>query len=92
MFFLFMKRGDAKISRKNLVSCTLVGTFFATCNLLNTFLAGRLDSSVFFPLINIGSILFSMIFGFIVYKEKITKRDIVVLVLAISAIILISIN
>ncbi len=90
LFFLFMKRGDTKIKPKNLLSCSVIGVFFATCNLLNTYLAGRLDSAIFFPAINIGSILFSLILGLIIYKEKPTKKDLIVLSLSIASIILVN--
>ena len=90
MFFLALKRGDTKIAPKNLASCTLVGVFFATCNILNTYLAGRLDSAIFFPLLNIGSILLSLILGIIIYKERLTKKDLIVLLLSATAIILVN--
>ncbi|MBQ8566854.1 MAG: EamA family transporter [Clostridia bacterium] len=90
LFFLFLKKGSIQIQRKNLISCSAIGVFFATCNLLNTYLAGKLNSSVFFPAINIGSILFSTVLGFIVYKEKPTKKDLIVLLLSITSIILVN--
>ncbi len=90
LFFLFLKKGSSKIQRKNLISCSVIGIFFATCNLLNTYLAGRLNSSVFFPAINIGSILFSLILGLIIYKEKPTKKDLIVLLLSITSIVLVN--
>lgn len=90
LFFLFKKKGDTRIQKRNLISCSVIGIFFATCNLLNTYLAGRLDSAIFFPAINIGSILFSLILGLIIYKEKPTKKDLIVLMLSVSAIILVN--
>ena len=90
MFFLFLKSGSSKIRTKNLVSCSVIGIFFATCNLLNTYLAGRLASYVFFPAINIGSILFSLILGLIIYKERPTKKDLLVLLLSITSIVLVN--
>ena len=88
--FLFLKKGPTKVQGKNLASGSLIGVFFATCNLLNTYLAGKLSSSVFFPAINIGSILFSLILGLIIYKEKPTKKDVLVLILALISIILVN--
>ncbi|MBO5356899.1 MAG: EamA family transporter [Clostridia bacterium] len=90
IFFLTMKKGANQITRKNFVFCMLVGSFFSCCNMLNTYLSGVLDSAVFFPLINIGSILSSLILGLIVYKEKITKKDAIVLVLGFLAIVLVN--
>ena len=90
LFFLFFKKGDTKIQARNLSACSVVGIFFATCNILNTYLAGKLDSAIFFPLLNIGSILFSLLFGFIIYREKLTKKDIAILLLSATAIVLVN--
>jgi glucose uptake protein GlcU len=59
-------------------------------NLLNTFLAGALDSAIFFPAINIGSIVMSTVFGLIFYKEKLTKKDFIILGLGALAILLVN--
>ena len=87
---LLLKRGSTKIRGKNLTSASLVGVFFASCNLINTYLAGKLASAVFFPALNIGGILFSLLLGFIIYREKITKKDVLVLLLAAASIILVN--
>ena len=47
-------------------------------------------SAVFFPAPNIGVILFSLVLGMVIYREKITKKDILVLLLASSSIILVN--
>ena len=90
LFFFIKKPGQKKTSKKSLGSCAIVGSFFAICNLLNTILAGRLDSAIFFPAINIGSILISTILGIIIYREKLTKRDIIVIFLGVIAIVLVN--
>ena len=90
LFFLFLTKGPNSIQKKNFVACSVIGVFFASCNLLNTYLAGELNSSVFFPAINSSSILFSLILSLIIYKEKPTKKDIIVLVLSITSIVLVN--
>lgn len=90
LFFLAMKKGETAISRRNVISCTVIGAFFSICNLLNTYLAGKLDSAIFFPVLNIGGILLSSALGIIIYKERLIKKDIVVLLLAIASIILVN--
>lgn len=90
IFFLLMKKGENQITRKNASFSIMVGSIFSCCNMLNTYLSGKLDSAVFFPLINIASILSSLILGLIVYKEKITKKDATVLILGFIAIILVN--
>lgn len=90
LFFLFLKKGSAKLQSKNFAFCIVIGVFFAICNLLNTYLAGKHNSSVFFPAINISSILFSLILSLIIYKEKPTKKDSIVLLLSIASIVLVN--
>lgn len=84
------KKSDTRLASKKGAFAALVGVCFALCNILNTTLAGRLPSAVFFPLLNVGSILFSLALGIVIYHEKITKRDAVILALGALAIILIN--
>lgn len=57
---LFKKDG-IHAGKRGFGSAAGVGICFAICNLLNTFLAARLDSAVFFPMLNIGVILCSLL-------------------------------
>ena len=88
---LFAKRETQMKIGKKLIFGIGIGTAFGVCNLLNTILAGQLNSAVFFPVFNIGTILFSIASGVICYKEKISKKDLTVLLLGIISILLITI-
>ena len=88
---LFAKREpQIKIGRK-LIFGAGIGVAFGLCNLLNTILAGQLDSAVFFPVLNIGTIFFSIVAGIIFYKEKISRNDLIAFLLGIISILLITI-
>ena len=88
---LFAKREpQIKIGRK-LIFGAGIGGAFGLCNLLNTILAGQLDSAVFFPVLNIGTIFFSIVSGIIFYKEKISRNDLISFLLGIISILLITI-
>ena len=90
-FALLAKKTDAdSISPRKLAVASSVGLFFGCCNLLNTSLAGMLDSAIFFPTLNVGVILLSMICGVIFFKEKIKKREISVLILGLASILLLN--
>ena len=67
-----------------------VGVCFALCNLLNTFLAGRLDSAVFFPGLNVGTILLSTVLSLFLFREKLSVRHLGVLALGTVSILLIN--
>lgn len=90
IFFFAKKSSEKKIERKAVGICALVGTFYSVCNMINTHLAGTLDSAIFFPALNIGSIVISMLLGLAIYKERLTKKDVLVLLLGAAAIFLVN--
>ena len=93
IFSLFAKKqGDTSFRRGKLAVASCVGLFFGCCNLLNTSLAGLLDSAIFFPTLNIGVILLSMICGVIFFKEKISKKELAVLILGGLSILLLNLG
>lgn len=91
IFSLFVKKqGDPPFRRGKLAVASCIGVCFGCCNLLNTTLAGLLDSAIFFPTLNIGVILLSMICGVIFFKERILKKEITVLILGGVSILLLN--
>lgn len=88
--FLFSK--DAiKFNVKTVVLPSLTGMCFGGANLLNTVLAGRMKSAVFFPVQNIGTIILSALLGIIFFKEKITLKTVIIIALGISVVAVFSI-
>ena len=87
---LAKKQGDPPFRRGKLAAASCIGVCFGCCNLLNTTLAGLLDSAIFFPSLNIGVILLSMICGVIFFKERILKKEITVLILGGVSILLLN--
>ena len=93
IFSLFAKKqGDPPFRRGKLAAASCIGVCFGCCNLLNTTLAGLLDSAIFFPTLNIGVILLSMICGVIFFKERILKKEITVLILGGVSILLLNLG
>ena len=93
LFALCSKKKSVSAFRpQKLAVASGIGVFFGCCNLLNTTLAGLLPSAIFFPTLNIGVILLSMICGVIFFKEKIRKRELSVLILGGVAILLLNIG
>lgn len=88
---LLSKREAEKNEGRKFLAAGGIGIAFASCNLLNTTLAGILPSTVFFPVLNVGTILLSLLFGVLIYKDKITKKDAFVLASGIVSIILITV-
>jgi drug/metabolite transporter (DMT)-like permease len=88
---ILAKKDTSVISHKMHTSAFSTGLCFGCCNLLNTTLAGRLNSAVFFPLQNISVILLSLLFSIIIFREKPTRKDIYVLLLGGISIFLLNI-
>lgn len=92
LFISLFAKSESQIKiRRKLIFGAGIGVAFGLCNLLNTILAGRLESSVFFPVLNIGTILFSIVSGVVFYKEKISGKDLKVLLFGSLSILLITI-
>ncbi len=68
----------------------LAGLCFGGANLCNTILAGKMKSAVFFPLQNISTVLLSAVLGIILFKEKLTIKTVIILLLGAAVILLFS--
>lgn len=84
------ENNEYTLTAKKRISASGAGICFGCCNLLNTFLAGNLNSSFFFPVQNIGTILMSLVISAIVFREKPGKKEYIVLILGICAIFLLN--
>lgn len=76
--------------KKQSLCAALAGICFGSCNLLNTTLAGKLDSAVLFPVLNIGVIVLSMVAGWLFFRERLQKKDYTVIILGIAAVLLLA--
>jgi drug/metabolite transporter (DMT)-like permease len=81
---------DNVIPKRTLPIASLIGLFFGCCNLLNTTLAGLLDTAIFFPTLNIGIIFLTTLSGAIIYKERITRKELTVLLCGSASILLLN--
>lgn len=91
LFAAFSKEkslSDLRPQKLAVASC--VGVCFGCCNLLNTTLAGLLPSAIFFPTLNICVILLSMLCGVVFFKERLSKKEVAVLILGGASIILLN--
>ena len=78
-----------KISFK--IPPVMAGLCFGFASLVNTMLAGRIDSTILFPTLNIGVMIVSMLAGIFIFKEKPTKQQIAAFTLGICSILILSI-
>lgn len=93
LFALFTKRASCVPLRKGqFLVAPCIGAFFGCCNLINVTLAARLESAVLFPTLNIGAILLSLVGGAFIFKEKLGRREITVLLIGTISILLLSLG
>lgn len=70
-----------------LIGCMLLnGICFAVLNRLNLYLSGVVDSAVFFPIVNGGSLILTMIAAIVVFRERLTRKQWIGIVLGVLAV------
>ena len=87
---LIFKKNSSTVKTKIEVFPVLAGICFGIANLLNTLLAGRIDSAILFPIQNIGVMLICAVLGVVIFRERITKSQSVALGLGALAILVLS--
>ncbi|MBQ9860516.1 MAG: hypothetical protein IJO76_07595 [Clostridia bacterium] len=86
----FTCRQPLRICKTNTLYPALAGLCFGGANLCNTLLAGRMRSAAFFPLQNISTILLSVVLGIILFRERLNRRTIVIILLGVAVVLLFS--
>lgn len=87
--FLLSKK-SGKPAASSVFYPMVTGLCFGGANLLNTILAGRMKSAVFFPLQNISTILLSTLLGILIFKEKLTAKTAVIITLGAATVVVFS--
>jgi drug/metabolite transporter (DMT)-like permease len=88
--FLTRNKEEEKVLKKQYVFSCGAGSCFAICNLLNTSLAGMLSSAVLFPILNIGSIFLSALLSVLLFREHLSTKHYLILLLGTVSILLIA--
>ena len=85
----FIPAGDKKKFIPFLICwMLLIGGSVATNHKLNLFLCGTMDSAVFFPIVNGGGLMLACLAGWLIFKEKLSKKQWLGVALGIAAVIL----
>lgn len=69
-----------------------IGIAFGSCNLLNTALAGMLPGAVFFPTLNIGVILLTMLCSVLLFHEKLKRGELLTPIFGCASILLLNLT
>ncbi len=83
-------KNKARIQSRNIVFPVIAGLCFGGANLFNTILAGRIKSAAFFPLQNISVILLSTVLGITLFKEKLSFKNIMIILLGAVTVVIFS--
>ena len=87
---LLFHRERLSFAVSKIISPAITGACFGGANFCNTILAGQMKSAIFFPLQNISTILFTTLSGIFIFKERLTPKTIVILILGIVVVVLFS--
>ena len=83
-------RERERVQLSGILPPVFAGLCFCGANLLNTLLAGRMKSAVFFPILNILTILLCTLCGILFFREKLTVKTVLVLLLGMAAVTVLS--
>lgn len=76
----------AKLRLKTIAGGICMGVFISLNSVMVLKALAHLSASVVFPLVNIGTVLFSLMVGVLIFKEKLTRRHLIGIALALVAI------
>lgn len=79
--------GELKFTKKTVIFSIISGICIFGMNFLNLRLSGLLPSQLFFPLVNGSAIVLSSLASFLLFHEKLTKRQIIGLIGGIASLI-----
>lgn len=91
IFDIKVEKSTFKLKSNAIIMALASGIFMGIVNVLNLYLAGKMNKVIFFPLVNGGLIFVSLIAALIIFKEKLTKIQLLGMILGIAALCLISI-
>jgi drug/metabolite transporter (DMT)-like permease len=85
------KSGESKFNpnAKQIAFALISGATFAVPHTANLYLAGAMPSAVFFPIINTGGLILTLLAATLLFKEKLTRVQIIGIVLGLVAIVII---
>ncbi len=85
--------GKSDLFKRVLIIFSLIcGSTTVVNNIINTYLAGTMDSAVFFPVLNGCSLYTTIIVSVVIFKERLTKRQWFGLIVGFAAIMLLALS
>ena len=75
------------LSGKWIYLALFAGIAFGLNNKMTLYLCGIMDSAVFFPVYNVGALLLNTFSGIVIFREKLSKRQIVGIAIGIVSVL-----
>lgn len=96
LFWVGCRRGETvscsfSPRRRNFWLALLASLGVALPNKINLYLSGAMDSAVFFPIVNGGGLLLSLLAALLIFRERPTKRQQVGMAIGMAAVLLLGI-
>lgn len=94
VLWLYETRGEKSSERKEILNPKLIGMFLfigfviAFTNKVNLYLSGAMPSIIFYPLVNGGALILTMLAGFVIFKERLSKKQTLGMIFGFAAVIL----
>ena len=85
---LFERKENGKINFSLIVLMVVIGICTAVMHRMNTYLASVIDSAVFFPVVNGGNALLVIVASIVVFKEKLSIRQLIGVIVGLVAILM----
>ena len=57
-----------------LLLCVVGGVCFGINNIVNLYLAGKVDTAIMFPIVNGGAAVLNSLVGLVLFKDKLTAK------------------
>jgi len=78
-------KSNFKIKSRDSIGALITGAVIGAVNIINLYLSGKMDPVIFFPIVNGGVIVLSGLAAILFFKEKLSVKQTIGLILGIAA-------
>ena len=93
VMYIRQRKKDQEVQKKKLptvyfvVTCIVCGVGNSLNYILNTYLCGVIDTAIFFPLVNGIPMLAALLLSFLVFREKLEKKQLLGFIIGMAAMV-----
>lgn len=79
-------KSNFNVKSRDSIGATITGVVIGAVNIINLYISGAINSVIFFPVVNGGVIVLSGLAAIIFFREKLSVKQTIGLILGIAAI------